>query len=38
LTAQLILARLYMWLRVFYDTRLANRHYGDAWERIESTK
>jgi len=37
-TAQLILARLYMWLRVFYDTRLANRHYGDAWERIESTK
>jgi len=37
-TIQLILARLYMWLKVFKDTRLKGNHYGDAWERIESTK
>lgn len=37
-TLELILARLYMWLNVFWDTKLKNKHYGDAWQRIESTK
>ncbi len=37
-TSQLILARLYMWLKVHLDTRLRNKHYQDAWERSESTK
>jgi len=37
-TFQLILARLYMWLNVFKDTKIKNKHYGDAWKRIESTK
>jgi len=37
-TFELILARLYMWFKVFYDTRIKNKHYGDAWERVESTK
>ncbi len=35
---QLILARLYMWIKVFKDTRLKDKHYQDAWERSESTK
>lgn len=34
----LALSRLYMWVKVFGDTRLKNRHYNDAWERVESTK
>ncbi|MEK6884544.1 MAG: hypothetical protein AABY22_33235, partial [Nanoarchaeota archaeon] len=37
-TSELVLARLYMWLKVFWDTKVRNRHYGDAWQRIESTK
>ncbi|MFA6023175.1 MAG: glycosyltransferase [Candidatus Pacearchaeota archaeon] len=37
-TFELIFARLYMWLKVFFDTKFKNKHYGDAWERIESTK
>ena len=37
-TKLLIFARLYMWLRVFYDTKIKQKHYGDAWERVESTK
>ena len=35
---ELAFARFYMWLNVFYDTKVKNRHYGDAWERIASTK
>lgn len=31
-------ARLYTWLKFFYDTHVSDRHYTDAWERIESTK
>ncbi len=34
----LAFSRFYMWLRVFYDTRLKNNQYKDAWERVESTK
>lgn len=37
-TLELISARFYMWVNVFYDTRLKGRHYADAWERSESTK
>lgn len=37
-TIELVLARLYMWLKVIYETRIKNKNYGDAWERIESTK
>ena len=37
-TLQLILARLYMWLKVFYDTKLQDKQYTDAWERVDSTK
>lgn len=37
-TLQLILSRLYMWLKVFKDTRIRNKNYGDAWKRVESTK
>ena len=37
-TIQLIFARLYMWFKVFNDLKLRDKHYKDAWERIESTK
>lgn len=37
-TIELAFARAYMWGKVFWDTRLKNKHYGDAWERVESTK
>ena len=35
---ELILARLYMWLKVLYETKIANNNYSDNWERIDSTK
>ena len=37
-TILLFIARFYMWLGVFYDTKFKNKSYTDAWERIESTK
>ncbi len=37
-TGTLILARFYMWAKVFYETKLINKHYADNWERVESTK
>jgi len=37
-TIQLAMVRLYMWGRVFLDTKIMGKHYGDAWERVESTK
>lgn len=37
-TLELVLARLYMWMRVFYDTKIKNKNYGDAWERVESAR
>ncbi len=36
--SKLILARVYMWTKVFYETRFVNKHYHDNWERVESTK
>lgn len=35
---KLVLARFYMWMKVFYDTKINNKQYTDAWERVESTK
>lgn len=35
---QLILARLYMWGKVFIDTKFLSKNYHDAWKRVESTK
>ena len=37
-TFLLFFARFYMWLGVFYDTKIKRKHYTDVWERIESTK
>lgn len=37
-TVELILARLYMWIKVMIDTKLSNKEYHDAWKRVESTK
>lgn len=37
-TFLLFMARFYMWLNVFYDTKIKRKHYTDAWEKIESTK
>lgn len=31
-------SRAYMWLKVFHDTKFKKKNYGDAWERVESTK
>jgi len=35
---KLILARLYMWAKVYYETRFVNKHYTDNWETVQSTK
>lgn len=37
-SVQLAFARTYMWLAVFWDTKAKAKHYGDNWERIDSTK
>lgn len=37
-TLELIVARLYMWLSLFYDQLLKRKYYNDGWERVESTK
>jgi cellulose synthase/poly-beta-1,6-N-acetylglucosamine synthase-like glycosyltransferase len=37
-TIELFFARLYIWIKVFYDERFTNKKYKDNWERIESTK
>lgn len=35
---ELAFVRLYMWIVVFWDTKVKNRNYWDNWERVESTK
>ena len=37
-TLALFPVRLYIWIQVFYHTKVKKQHYGDAWERVESTK
>ncbi|MEK6792515.1 MAG: glycosyltransferase family 2 protein [Nanoarchaeota archaeon] len=34
----LVFSRFYMWIRVFWDTKLKSKYYGDNWERVDSTK
>ncbi|MEM0465199.1 MAG: glycosyltransferase [Candidatus Pacearchaeota archaeon] len=35
---ELMFARLYMWMKVFYDKKIKGKEHSDAWQRIESTK
>lgn len=35
---QLASARFSSWLKYFFDVKLLNKEYSDAWERVESTK
>jgi cellulose synthase/poly-beta-1,6-N-acetylglucosamine synthase-like glycosyltransferase len=35
---ELIFARLYTWIKYFFETKIFNKKYSDAWERVESTK
>jgi cellulose synthase/poly-beta-1,6-N-acetylglucosamine synthase-like glycosyltransferase len=35
---ELFFARLYMWIKVIFDTKIKNKTYQDGWERINSTK
>ncbi len=37
-TFQLAFSRLYMWYKVFLDTKLKGKNYGDAWERVDSAR
>ncbi len=37
-TLMLFPARLYMWLRVYYESKIKKQLHTDAWKRIESTK
>lgn len=37
-TFELIVARLYMWLRVHFETKVMSKHHKDGWESPESTK
>lgn len=37
-TGILFFTRLYIWTKVKWDEKIAGKRYGDAWERIESTK
>jgi len=37
-TIELVFARLFTWIKYFFDTKLFKKKYLDGWERIESTK
>jgi glycosyltransferase involved in cell wall biosynthesis len=37
-TYELVIARFYMWSKVFLDTRIKNKNYQDAWKRVESAR
>lgn len=37
-TIELIILRLYMWVKVLKETKLDSKHYCDDWQRVESTK
>ena len=37
-TLALFPLRLYIWILVFYQTKIKKKHYQDAWKRVESTK
>lgn len=37
-TLLLFIARLFIWINVFYDERIVGIYYGDGWERIKTSK
>ena len=37
-TLALILARFYLWFRIFYDIKIRRKDFSKIWKRIESTK
>lgn len=37
-TLELFMLRLYMWIVVFYHTKIKQKDYSDGWERVDSTK
>ena len=37
-TFNLFLIRLFIWFKVKFDEKILNKRYGDAWERIKSTR
>jgi cellulose synthase/poly-beta-1,6-N-acetylglucosamine synthase-like glycosyltransferase len=37
-TILLFFARLYIWIKVFYEERIIGTYYGDGWKKVESTK
>ena len=37
-TGMLVLARIYLWLRIYYERRLKNKSFEQTWVRINSTK
>jgi len=37
-TVELFFARAFVWTKFYFETKLIDSHYGDAWERVESTK
>jgi len=37
-TFTLFVARIYMWILVFYNIKIKRQYYKDGWKRIESTK
>lgn len=37
-TMNLVIARFYMWANVFLDTKIKDKAYKDAWQRVDSTK
>jgi len=36
-TILLFLARFYVWILLFAETKIKNQHYGDKWEKIKTT-
>lgn len=37
-TTLLFAARLYVWTKYTYETKVLNQHYGDKWKRVKSTR
>jgi cellulose synthase/poly-beta-1,6-N-acetylglucosamine synthase-like glycosyltransferase len=37
-TLLLFPARLYVWTKYAYETKMLNSHYGDKWKRVQSTR
>jgi len=37
-TGMLVLARIYLWLRIYYERRIKQKSFEETWTRIETTK